>query len=1380
MKGTSQVGKSCSLSNSFINSLTHYLSSLETSEFTRTDLDSHADSPVIGRNALILHYTGQTVNVLPFASELGSCNDVPVVQAAVAYDCPYTGQTYIGIVNNALFIERMEHNLIPPIMMRLNGLHVDECPKFLSPHPSIDNHCIASHEDNVRIPLSLYGSVSYFKSRKPTRREVENEFNLVLTVDSPEWDPHSDSYARQEESMTDFRGHMTEHQSPSRSIYALQKEACLQGTKHLVASMDSQVSCVLSEVSPTLVDDEFVSSLKSKVNISHDDVQVSSVKSSSRIAEVTPEELSRRWNIGLDAARRTVRVTTQRGMQTTNKFGLDRRLRYNDRQLRYRRLNTNIFTDTMFSSVTSTRGNTCGQVYVNDLNWTRFQPMKSKSEAHYSLGELFRNDGVPNHIICDGAPEQIGGDFRKKCSDANCGIKQLEADSAFANRAETGVRELKRGVNRNMRSTGAPAVLWDYCAELEAKIRSLTALPSFRLEGEVPETRMTGETADISDVACFKWYDWVMWRNDANKFPEDDWVLGKWLGPSKNVGPAMGMWILNDTGKVVSRQTVRPLTDAEIEDDVVKSNKRKFDEKLKENIRNETGLKIDDDTPDLDPYVDDSDGEEKLMPEVDEINDYDKYISSEVMLPRGGDALMKGTVTARVKGNDGRPAGTYNPNPMVDSRVYEVTFPDGVVQQYAANVIAENMYAQVDEHGHHTLMLDEIIDHKKDPIAIGIDDGYIVKPNGQKVLKKTTKGWKICVQWRDGSTTWVPLKDLKESNPVELAEYAAANKILSEPAFAWWAPFTLKKRDRIIAKLQTRYLRKTHKFGIELPKTVEEAIRLDEANGNDYWRKAIQKEMRNVRVAFNILEDDDKIPRGYEEVRCHMVFDVKMDFTRKARLVAGGHTTDPPATSTYASVVSRESVRIALMLAALNGLDILAGDIQNAYLTAPPGEKIWVRCGPEFGSEDKGKRALVCRALYGLKSSGAAYRNHFADALVELGWTSCKAEPDVWMRQATNDATGEAYYEYLLTYVDDVLAISEKPRRIIDGINKYFKLKPESVGEPDTYLGGKVGKVTIEGSRVTAWSFSSSQYIQEAVKNVEAYLEKRGERLIRKADTPLSSGYRPEVDTSDVLDDDESSYYQSLIGILRWAVELGRVDIDTEVSMMSSFLAMPRKGHLSQVFRIFAYLKLKHNSRLVFDPSYPEIDKDTFNIDADWSKMYGDIKEELPADMPKPLGRCVVMRCFVDADHAGDLVTRRSRTGFIVYLNTAPVYWYSKRQNSIETSTFGSEFVAMKQATEYLRGLRYKLRMMGVPIDGPAYVMGDNQSVLCNTSMPESTLKKKSNSIAYHFVREGVTRGEWVTGYIKTDVNIADVLTKPLPGPRRKELLKLVMFDIYD
>ena len=95
-------------------------------------------------------------------------------------------------------------------------------------------------------------------------------------------------------------------------------------------------------------------------------------------------------------------------------------------------------------------------------------------------------------------------------------------------------------------------------------------------------------------------------------------------------------------------------------------------------------------------------------------------------------------------------------------------------------------------------------------------------------------------------------------------------------------------------------------------------------------------------------------------------------------------------------------------------------------------------------------------------------------------------------------------------------------------------------------------------------------------------------------------------------------------------------------------------------------------------------------------------------NMPTPHGQSMSMRVFVDADHAGDLITCRSRTGFIVFLNGAPIYWSSKKQNSCETSTFGSEFVAMKQATEYVRGLRYKLRMMGIKVDEPAFVFGDN------------------------------------------------------------------------
>ena len=156
------------------------------------------------------------------------------------------------------------------------------------------------------------------------------------------------------------------------------------------------------------------------------------------------------------------------------------------------------------------------------------------------------------------------------------------------------------------------------------------------------------------------------------------------------------------------------------------------------------------------------------------------------------------------------------------------------------------------------------------------------------------------------------------------------------------------------------------------------------------------------------------------------------------------------------------------------------------------------------------------------------------------------------------------------------------------------------------------------------------------------------------------------------------------------------------------------------------------------------------------------------------------MRAKVDADHASDTVSRRSRTGLLIYLNCALVYWRSKKQTSVESSSFGSEFVAMKQCCEYIRGLRYKLRMMGIPVEGPMYIYGENQSVLANTTIPDSTLKKKSQSIAYHYVCEGVARDEWRTSYVNTHDNEADLLTKQLPhGEKRKSFVCNLLYHIF-
>ena len=235
--------------------------------------------------------------------------------------------------------------------------------------------------------------------------------------------------------------------------------------------------------------------------------------------------------------------------------------------------------------------------------------------------------------------------------------------------------------------------------------------------------------------------------------------------------------------------------------------------------------------------------------------------------------------------------------------------------------------------------------------------------------------------------------------------------------------------------------------------------------------------------------------------------------------------------------------------------------------------------------------------------------------------------------------------------------------------------------------------------------------------------------------------------------------------------------------MMSSHLALPREGHLEQVLHIFAYLKKYHNTELVYYPSDPVVDENDFER-RDWaSSEFGHVEgeEEFPAKMPEPRGHGFIMRPKVGADHASDTVSRRSRTGFLIYLNCTLVYWWSKKQTAVESSSFGSEFVAMKQCCKYIRGLRYKLRMMGIPVEGPTCIYGDNQSGLLNTTIPDSTLKKKSQSIAYHFVCEGVARDEWRTSYVNTHDNEADLLTMQLPhGEKRKGFVSNLLHHIFD
>ena len=260
-----------------------------------------------------------------------------------------------------------------------------------------------------------------------------------------------------------------------------------------------------------------------------------------------------------------------------------------------------------------------------------------------------------------------------------------------------------------------------------------------------------------------------------------------------------------------------------------------------------------------------------------------------------------------------------------------------------------------------------------------------------------------------------------------------------------------------------------------------------------------------------------------------------------------------------------------------------------------------------------------------------------------LGYEYCKADPDVWMRSTTM-TYGQDYYEYILLYVKDCLCRSENPKPALLKVDKYFPTKSASLGPSKTYFGGTFSKIKLPNG-VHAWAFSSSQYVNEAVKSVEEQLEKVGKKfMFKKPGTPIPTSYIPELDITPELISIDAVYYQSLVGILLWIVELGRVEMFLEGSLMYSHLVLTREGHLDKLFHIFAYLKWKHRARMVFDPTYPSIDNDDFPRH-DWEKHYGEVKYVIPKNSLSPRGKGFNRIRYVDADLARDKVIRRSRTG---------------------------------------------------------------------------------------------------------------------------------------
>jgi hypothetical protein len=635
--------------------------------------------------------------------------------------------------------------------------------------------------------------------------------------------------------------------------------------------------------------------------------------------------------------------------------------------------------------------------------------------------------------------------------------------------------------------------------------------------------------------------------------------------------------------------------------------------------------------------------------------------------------------------------------------------------------------------------------------------------------------WNVLVEWEDGSKTWEPLYTknpelggIWHTDRVTVAIYARENGLVGEAG--WNLPGmksmtkNQKKFDRTVkqAKLHSFRTKPMYMFGFQVPRNHEQAMELDRKNGNTRWRDAENIELGQLDE-YSTFDDKGKGYQPgseYKRINVHLVYAVKHDGRHKARCVAGGHLTDTPIDSVYSSVVSLRGIRLLTFLAELNGQETWVTDIGNAYLETFTQEKVYIIAGPEFGDR-VGHTLIILKALYGLKSSGKRWHERLSDVLLDMGFERSKAEPDIWMREK------DGLYEYIGVYVDDLMIVSKEPKLIVASLKDDHKFKLKGSGAVTFHLGCDYFR-----DEDGVLCYAPKKYIEQMM---DTYFRNYG-KLPKEYSSPLEHGDHPELDDSELLDMEQTQLYQSLIGQMQWIIQLGRMDITTHVMTLSRFRAAPREGHLKRVHRIYGWLRKHKGATIRIRTDLPDY-SDLPDHDFDWSySCYNGAKEDIPSDAPEPLGKPVVTTSYYDANLLHDLISGRSVTGIIHFLNKTPVDWFSKLQSTVATATFGSEYVASRTCVEQIVDLRLTLRYLGVPLKGPSYMFGDNESVVNTGSRPDAKLTKRHYLLSYHKTREAVAAGYLRCFKIDGTSNPADIVSKHWSFPTVWNILKPLLF----
>ena len=1318
--------------------------------------DNGADTCLLGSAFTMISYSNRRAMVHGFDEDL-SIGEKKIGTGVTAFDKD-DGTTIIVCVNEAI-----DHTSQPSSMLSINQMRhygIDVCdvhPKFIS-NGSKGRFSIMA--GNHEIPFYMDHGLAAITFRPPTEEELDTCDWVTLTSDA-HWDPavlegYSFTPMRDEHvarKLEDAAAARQEHRYPTRGSTRAKNRSGFNNvtTVHKKSTvndkiMGSDFSGFVngeSEFSKTVYDclEQYAyheldaSEVKGK-KLSCDDME----DLQCFINNITTGAIVRRrdeppdWNrvqacmgyAPLENIKRTWFATTQMAKEMVGSAAMSAKEHLKARfpQLNRRRLYETYATDTWFASEKAVTGEKCCQLFVGHTSTLTFcYGMKTESEGASKLEEFIKEVGAPSVIKSDNSKMQTGKAFSDLCQLYNIGQETTEPYHKWQNEAERRIQTIKSTSNRILDRSGAPDSLWLRAVTFTCMLLNVMAKRS--LNWRTPMEVGLGVTPDISAFIQFTFFEPVYYIDPTPAgYPETNEKIGYWCGPAESVGDTLTSWVYTrDTNELIARSVLRSAVPAS-DEGVQPVNFRSY---FEGNVDLPVLLEG---SPEVD--LDENRNENRLVSLNDTLSELHGTEIGSKIDPEN----LVGFSYARKK--DGTSQRCVVQSVDENNEQVEVEYLNGSRELVEYNEIINQLNAR-EEDGDGIWSFKKILNHRP--------------------LKGKRNQWEVLVDWDQCNSTWEPLSEMRAADQITLANYAKENNLLDLQGWKWAKSKegNPKKFIRMakILKSQVKDLKARYKFGILVPRSCNEALSEDNKNNNTLWDGSLKTEIGQLDEysTFKVLARGEKAPEGYKRIPGFFVFDVKHDLRRKARFVAGGHMTVAPKEDNYSGVVEFESVKLILFLAELNGLALMAADVGNAYLHAWTREKVYIIAGPEFGKELEGRVMIIQKSLYGLTTSAARWHEELSTTLLKMGFVPSKADSDVWMKDCGS------HYEYLCTWVDDLIVAAKDPSAILKEFEDYgYKLK--GVGEPEYYLGGDFGRIKSGLLEKGSTCYISAQtYIGNVSKKIEEVLDVR----LRNYQMPMDPDYRPEVDDSELLSPEMGSKYRMLVGSALWATTLGRYDVMYAVSTLARYNAMPREGHLQAMLRVFGYLKGFSKAKLVFDTR--DFIEKTEDVEVTgWKELYPNAEEEMPPDMPVAKMKPVNVTGLYDASHAPCLVTRRSVTGIVLMVNNTVLRCTTKRQNTVESATYGAEMVAGRLAVEQVMDLRYRLRMLGVPVDGASVLVGDNQSVITSCSLPSSNLKKRHNAIAYHRIREAVAAGIVKLRFVKSEYNLADALTKALSG----------------